>query len=107
MITHNDFEQLLKMAHGSNAMPCASSLATTGISVRDPIFLWLTDSSATDHMISYCQLFSTFSIFPKPEYVSLANGRYTPTIGNPRFSTSDIRETTYWRYVGDSEICQR
>lgn len=79
---HEDFEQLIKLAHGEKALPSAS-LATAGIFVCNPMLAtyWLIDSGATDHMTSNCYLFSTFPIFHKPIKVSLADGRYTSALG--------------------------
>lgn len=80
--THEDFEHLLKMAHGESSLPLAS-LAYSGISTPLPPSQgkWLIDSRATDHMTSTAYLFVTYSPFQQPLLVILADGSQVPAYG--------------------------
>lgn len=61
-LSHEDFEQLQKMAHGDTTLPSAA-MDNAGISTSfSPTeSKWLIDSGALDHMAGDCHLFSTFT----------------------------------------------
>lgn len=84
-LSHEDFEHLLKMAHGERVLPSAS-IANAGTShfISSSTSQCLIDSGASDHMTSQSQLFSTFSTFRTPTYISLADGRKAAAIGKGR-----------------------
>lgn len=73
-LSHSDFQHLLKMAHGDASLPFAA-LATSGSSnfESSPQGKWLVDSGTTDHITCHPTLFSTYSPFPAPLLISLAD----------------------------------
>lgn len=62
-------------------MPFLRAAANTGIfHTPSPSNRWLIDCGATDHMTNSPQLFSSFSPFTSPTFISLADGSRVPAI---------------------------
>lgn len=67
-LSHDDFESLLKLAHGDPTPSTSKACLSTHTSPST----WLIDSGASDHMTSNASCFSTFSIFT-PRKIILAS----------------------------------
>lgn len=79
-LIREDFESLLKLAHGDSSLPSASN-ASLSTSVVDPNMRWLIDFRASDHMTGNPYCFSTFIVFSPPRKIILADERSTPAMG--------------------------
>lgn len=95
--SHDDFEHLLKQAHGDVSQPSAASAQSSNFSnFNSSLKSWLIDSVARDHMTSTTQLFSAYSPFKTPVFVRLADGSNVSAIGkgsvllNPHMEISDV-----------------
>lgn len=96
-LSHDDFEHLLKMAHGDSSLPSVASaksrITNNSTSYSHP---WLIDSGATVHMTSTAYLFFTYSSFKTPILVGLADGSKVPAVGkgnvliNPNLKLTDV-----------------
>lgn len=81
-LSHEDFEHLLKMAHGDASLPYAA-LDNSDIIYTPPSSQgkWLIDSGATDHMTSLSSLFINYCPFRYPLFGRLADGSKVHAIG--------------------------
>lgn len=88
-LLHEDFEHLLKITQADSTLSSTTvAQASNTNNGQLPFTSWLIDLGASGHITGNPYMFSTFSIFPKPRKIILADGRSSPTLGQGRIELS-------------------